>query len=272
MSPGERPAGYGTIGQMRPTTDAASTERSSPVQLSGQPAELQILLAEYSNLQANRALVYDEAFTRASMFLSFLGMSFVGLALLASAIPFDRDFLIVATIVLCFDFIVAVVTYVRVGNANAEDLRMVHAMHRVRHAYLIIAPGVSPFFVTGMYDDLDTVLGSYGPPVSGAQTVIHGLSTSAGMVGLIMSLVGGVLAAVVALTVGATMVGALAAGFLGSLTVFVIGLRWAFDAVGRTQDAIETRFPAPSADAEPATAGQVTVEAEPGRQLPHREG
>ena len=64
------------------------------------------------------------------MFL--LGMSFVGLALLATAVGFGDDFLIVAVIVLAFDFLVGVsVAYVRVMAANGEDFYTMHAMNQI---------------------------------------------------------------------------------------------------------------------------------------------
>ena len=51
------------------------------------PRALQILSAEHSSLLSARALAYNEAFTRAGMFLAFLSMSFVALALVAQALP-----------------------------------------------------------------------------------------------------------------------------------------------------------------------------------------
>ena len=50
---------------------------------------------EHWNLLTNRSLAYNEAFTRGGMFLTFLSMSFVGLALLAQATGFSGGFLTV---------------------------------------------------------------------------------------------------------------------------------------------------------------------------------
>ena len=61
---------------------------------------LQILTAGHGSLSSARALVYNEAFTRAGMFLAFLSTSFVALALVSQSLPSTDDFLLVAAIVL----------------------------------------------------------------------------------------------------------------------------------------------------------------------------
>lgn len=215
-----------------------------PVKLDGQPAELQILTAEHSSLLTTRSLAYNEAFTRASMFLDLLGMSFVGLALLATAVGFGDDFLIVAVIVLAFDFLVGVLTYARVMAANGEDFFTMHAMNRIRHGYLLVAPTVRPFFTSGTHDDVPGVMQSYGYSMDeGGGDLIQGLSTSGGMVGLIVTFVGGLLTAAVALLVGVPAMGSLVAGVVGAAVVFAVAARWALALVARSQKTLETRFP-----------------------------
>lgn len=238
-----------------PTTSAAIAPTAPvtpprPVKLDGQPAELQILTAEHSSLLTARSLVYNEAFTRASMFLDLLGMSFVGLALLATAVGFGSDFLVVAVIVLAFDFLVGVLTYVRVMTANGEDFYAMHAMNRIRHGYLLIAPSVRPFFTSGSHDDVDGIMRSYGYAVEGGNDLIQGLSTSGGMVGLIVTFVGGLLAAAVALLAGSPAMGALIAGVFGAVVVFAVAARWALGLVAHSQKTLESRFPTPPAGPE----------------------
>lgn len=206
---------------------------------------MQILTTEHWSLMSARSLAYNEAFTRASMFLDLLGMSFVGLALLATATGFGDDFLIVAVIVLAFDFLVGVLTYARVMNANGEDFHAMHAMNRIRHGYLLVAPTVRPFFTSGTHDDLPGVMQSYGYAAEGGNDLVEGLSTSGGMVGLIMTFVGGLLVAAVALLVGLQAMGALIAGVVGAVVVFLVAARWTLALVAHSQQTLETRFPTP---------------------------
>jgi hypothetical protein len=52
------------------------------------------------------------------MFLAFLSMSFVGLALVAQALP---GILLIAALVLAFDLVVGLLTYGRIITAGYED-------------------------------------------------------------------------------------------------------------------------------------------------------
>lgn len=241
---------------VRPATPAAPAAPAAPgapaspprsaVKLEGLPVEMQILTTEHWSLLSARSLAYNEAFTRASMFLDLLGMSFVGLALLATATGFGDDFLIVAVIVLAFDFLVGILTYVRVMTANGEDFHAMHAMNRIRHGYLLVAPTVRPFFTSGTHDDVPGVMQSYGYSTDqGGGYLKQGLSTSSGMVGLVVTFVGGLLVAAVALLVGLPAMGALAAGVIGAVAVFAVAARWALALVANGQKTLETRFPTP---------------------------
>ncbi|HET9880011.1 MAG TPA: hypothetical protein VFQ81_12010, partial [Candidatus Limnocylindria bacterium] len=143
-----------------PATDAPIT----PITELTDPRVLSILSTEHWSLLSARSLAYNEAFTRGGMFLSFLSMSFVALALLAQAMTFGNQFLVVAAILLAFDFVIGLTTYGRITGANIDDLRALHGMARIRHAYTQVAPIVMPYFTTATHDDVDTVTAAYGAP------------------------------------------------------------------------------------------------------------
>ena len=208
---------------------------------------MQVLSTEHFSLLTHRSLVYNEAFTRVGMFLTFVSMSFVALALLSGAVPIDQSFLATAAIVFGFDFIIGLTTFLRVGAANAEDVRVVQGMARIRHGYIELAPETQPYFTSGTYDDMAGVSKAYG--VSRTPTVLanltYGLSTSNGMAGFVVSLVGGVFAAVTALAIGVSGAVAFVIGIVAGLAVFALCVRWAFGNFRRTQDSLEVRFPSP---------------------------
>lgn len=229
------------------------------------PRVLQILSTEHWSLLSARSLAYNEALTRAGMFLSFLSMSFVALALVAQAMPFNQDFLLVAGLVLAFDLIIGVLSFGRIMDATLDDLRALHGMSRIRHGYVEITPVVAPYFTTSYYDDPAGVFRAYSAPEMshGLRAVAHGLTTSSGMVGLIVSLVSGVLAGVVALALGWTGGVVLVAAGLVTLVVVLALIRWAHVAISHSVAALPVRFPTPVERAgeplaEPAT-GQLTV-------------
>ena len=208
---------------------------------------ISMLSTEHWNLLTNRSLAYNEAFTRGGMFLTFLSMSFVGLALLAQATGFDSGFLTVAAIVLAFDLVVGLTTFGRILGANVDDLRAVHAMARIRHAYVRLAPGIKPFFTSPVHDDMQAVTAVYGTgPDTLLGNIMYGLMTSAGMIGLIVSMLAGVLAGVLALILGVTAdVVVMLIGVGAALLTFVALVAATVSGAARAQATLDSRFPTP---------------------------
>ena len=145
-----------------PPEQSATPTVTQPVTDLTDPRAITLLTTEHWSLLTARSLAYNEAFTRGGMFLTFLSMTFVALALFSSAMSFGSDFLTVAAVLLAFDVVLGLATYGRIAAANVDDLRALHGMARVRHSYTQIAPVVEPYFTTATHDDLDSVLTAYG--------------------------------------------------------------------------------------------------------------
>jgi hypothetical protein len=217
------------------------------------PRAIQMMSTEHWSLLSARALAYNEAFTRGGMFLTFLSMSFVAMALVASAMGFEGEFLAVTAIVLGFDLVLGLGTYGRIIAANHDDFRALHGMARIRHGYTEIAPILAPYFTTSIHDDVKGVLVSYGSPATTPiGQLTWALTTSAGMVGLIVSLLAGVFMLVVVLLLGLPV----ALGF-GLAAVTVVGVfgslailtnRYFF----RAQTKLTVMFPSPDGPVEEA--------------------
>ena len=143
---------------------AVATPPVTPIDSLEDPRVVSILSTEHWNLLSNRALAYNEAFTRAGMFLTFLSMSFVALALLAQGMGFTDQFLVVTSIVLVFDLVIGLTTYGRITGANIDDLRAVHGMARIRQAYIRIAPVIAPYITSPVNDDMRSLAKVYGDP------------------------------------------------------------------------------------------------------------
>lgn len=212
---------------------------------------MQILSTEHFSLLSHRSLVYNEAFTRVGMFLTFLSMSLVALALLSGALPNTTDLLAIAAIVLGFDLVIGLITLTRVNLAYGEDMLAVQGMARIRHGYTLLAPETTPFISTSTHDDLASLLSAYrrspATPKMRAN-LAYGLSSSAGMASLVVALVGGALFAVLALMIGAGGVVALVSGAVGTLVVFASVMTWGYRSVTGGQRELIARFPAPQAE------------------------
>jgi hypothetical protein len=225
---------------------------------SGDTLVLQVLTTEHMSLLSQRSLVYNEAFTRVGMLLTFVSMSLVALALLSGALPVRSDLVAIVAIVLGIDLVVGVATVIRVRNAYQEDFTAVQAMNRVRRGYVDLASGAAPYLSMGTSDDLAGVVASYGASFAPSSTLAGisvGLSTSIGLAMLLVALLAGAFIAVVGLAVGASGVISLAVGVVGSLVTLAV-LGWVSNRSRvRNQASIVVRFPAPRTEGSGAEIG-----------------
>jgi hypothetical protein len=204
-----------------------------------------MLTAEYSSLQSTRSLVYNEAFTRGAMFLSFVSMSLVGLALIAQTLAPGSSPLVVAIVVLALDLVVGLTTYGRIIRANYEDYLAIQAMARIRYAYAEIAPVALPYLSGGVSDDMAGVMATYGsPPVRGLPALAYQLTTSSTLVALVDAVLAAVLALAVGIALGASLVTSIwVAALMGVGVLVAIAALTARFYLG-VQRSIEVRFPA----------------------------
>jgi hypothetical protein len=216
------------------------------------PRALTILSTEHWSLLSARSLVYNEAFARAGMFLTFLSASLVALALVGQGMGFDHEFLLLAAIILGFDLFIGLATLGRVSSASSEDLRCIAGMNRIRHAYLEIAPGLEPYLITSQYDDLRGILSTYGEPTGEHPSLflgfVHGLTTTNGMVSMITTVIAGVLGGVVALLLGATPNVAIAVGLVTFIALLIVMSVAGYSAFSQFNARLRPRFPTPPAE------------------------
>jgi len=185
------------------------------------PRALAILTTEHWSLLSARSLVYNEAFARAGMFLAFLSATLVALGLVATATGFSDGFLMVAGVLLGLNLFVGLASLGRISAASSEDIRYLQGMNRLRHAYHEMVPGLERYFISSHHDDIASVLAHYGPSAGGGllRGIIHGYTTTPGMIGVICAAVGGVLAAIVAMLLTHEPATAGLAGLAGFLAV-----------------------------------------------------
>lgn len=119
---------------------------------------VQMLATEDWSLLATRSLSWNEAFARASMFLSLLTGAVVALALVAQATAFGEGFVLFALLILPVVLFIGLATYVRLLEINNEDYVWVRGMNRLRGAYLEIDPQLAQWFTTGTTDDAADIL------------------------------------------------------------------------------------------------------------------
>jgi hypothetical protein len=212
------------------------------------PRALQILSTEHWSLLASRSLAYNEAFSRAGMFLSFLSATLIVIGFLIGSQGLSSAVVPVAAVLLLADLYIGVATVGRLIDASGEELQCVRGMHRIRHAYREMVPSLEPYFVSGFQDDARGVLATYRDIAASSSVlgnIVHGLTTTIGMVATLDAMIFGALCALVAIGLGAGFEVAIPLAVLGFVAAFfvfaVIGMRSAVGQQART----ESRFPTP---------------------------
>jgi len=202
----------------------------------------QMLATEHWSLLATRSMTWNEVFSRASMFITVLSAAVVALALVAQATAFGPSFRLFALLILPVVLLAGLATLTRLGNANMDDFWLVTGMNRLRHAYLELAPELEPYFVTEQHDDEASVMRSYG--LNARLHVSRVLAGTPNLVAAVNIVVVGVLAALIADTLGAPDALNIAVGIVAALVAVVAFGMLAYHSIRSARQAHHPRFPA----------------------------
>lgn len=203
---------------------------------------LQILTTEHWSLLSTRSLSWNEAFSRASMFLSVLSGAVVALALVAQATAFGEGFVTFALLILPVVLFVGVATFVRLVAINHEDVGWVVGMNLLRHAYLEAAPELRDYFVSGAHDDEAGIMASYGA-TPGPGSFAHEFVTTPGMLAVVDGVIAGTLAAIVALRSGSDTPVAVVLGVAASVGTCILLIVHQYRGVVKPRGRRSARFP-----------------------------
>ncbi|HEX6325609.1 MAG TPA: hypothetical protein VFZ72_03480 [Jiangellaceae bacterium] len=222
------------------------TDRKHPAPLGhdGATASLraQILATEHWSLLATRSMTWNEIFSRTSIFLTVLSATVVALSLVAvHSSGFGHGFRVFALSVLPIALLVGLATYIRLIEADIEDVWLVAGMNRLRQAYLELAPDLDPYFVTSHHDDELGVLQTYS--FRRQVGVIHLLSGSPVIVGIIDTVLSAVLAAIACQAVGAPGEAQVAAGLLAAVVTAAMLAALGYRRLSRLRRDYRPRFP-----------------------------
>ena len=158
-----------------------------------------MLATEHWSLLATRSLSWNEAFSRAGMFLSLLSGATVALALVAQASAFGPGFVAFALLILPVVLFVGVATYARLLEINNEDYVWVRGMNRLRGAYLEVDPEIGRYFITGTTEDAKGIFKTFGSDEESSfeGEWFHGFVTTPATIGFVDAMIAAVLAGVV---------------------------------------------------------------------------
>jgi hypothetical protein len=120
-----------------------------------------LLAAEHWSLLSARSLIWSEAQSRVTLFLTVLSASIIALALLADATGFGGETTTLALVLLPVVFLLGIGAYARLLMINTEEFQLVLAMNRLRRAYLTLEPGLARYLTTSDHDDEQGVFATY---------------------------------------------------------------------------------------------------------------
>ena len=203
----------------------------------------QILATEHWSLLATRTMTWTEIFSRATMFITVLSAAVVGIALVAQATDFGSGARVFALLVLPVVLLVGLMTFLRLGEANSQDIVLVIGMNRLRHAYLELAPELEPYFTTAHHDDHAAILQSYGAGYR--YSIGRVLGGTPALVAIINVVLAGVVAALSAQSLGAAGAPAIAVGLGGALVAAAGQAALVARAMARGRADYRPRFPTP---------------------------
>jgi hypothetical protein len=197
----------------------------------------QLLATEHWSLLATRSMTWSEIFSRTGTFLTVLSAVAVALSLTAQATGF-------ALVVLPIALLVGLGTYVRLVEADIEDGWLIVGMNRLRHGYLELAPDLEPYFVTSPHDDFPGVMQTYS--FRRELGIVHLLSGSPFIVGVIDAVVAGLLGSLAFQTIQESGPAHVFVGFSTAVVIAVLlGSLW-YRRLRRAQRGLRPQFPSDS--------------------------
>ena len=209
------------------------------------PNAAAILATEHWSLLAARSLIWNEAMSRATVFLTTLSASIIALALLADATGFGQQTTSLALVLFPIVFLLGIAAYVRLVQINTEEFQLVLAMNRLRHAYLEIEPGLERYFTTGHHDDEPGVIATYmldGP--SRKWLAAHFLVNTPTIVATVNSALAAAIVALLLRVAGASQPAEVAGGIVAFVVVWAVLLRFQLHALNPLRGTTP-RFPTP---------------------------
>jgi hypothetical protein len=208
-------------------------------------AKLQILTAEQSSLAATRSLAWNEAFSRAGMYLSTLSGAMVALALVAQGSGPGRVAQQFGLVILPIVLFVGIATFIRLGAANTNEAMCVIGMNRIRAGYLEVAPEMAKYFVMSAHDDTRGVGVTMGVD-SGRPSFAHFIAATPIVVATLNSVVVGVIFVLVGLQLGAEIGPSVVAGLVGFALAAALQGRYASVSIARGRAGVRPVFPHPA--------------------------
>jgi hypothetical protein len=212
----------------------------------GEPDSGQLLLAlttEHFTLQGARSQTMSESSARASVFVFSVSSVLVALGFIGQVSDVGDVFHAFALTVLPTLYLLGAVTFVRLVECGAEDLRYGMAINRIRSYYREVAGDRANLFLLSGYDDAAGVFTNMGIPAEGRSPVFAFSSAVAVIDGVVG---GGAVAIALGALADAPLAVAAGVGAVAAIASVVGWVRYALRLLDASAAESEPLFPSPT--------------------------
>jgi hypothetical protein len=205
----------------------------------------QLLLAlttEHFTLQGARSQTMSESSARASVFVFSVSSVLVALGFIGQVSEIGDVFYAFALTVLPTLYLLGAVTFVRLVECGAEDLRYGMAINRIRSYYQEVAGDRAHLFLLSSHDDAAGVWANMGIPVEG-RSPVFAFSTAVAVIDGVVG--GGAVAIALGALVDAPLGVAAGVGGVAAIASVVAWVRYALRLLEASAAGVEPLFPTP---------------------------
>jgi hypothetical protein len=217
------------------------------VQLERHRQLLQALTTEHFTLQTARSATIADSNGRSALYLATVSSAVVALAFIGQLTHTGQAFHLFALALLPALVVLGILTYLRLVQTAVEDLFYARAINRIRHHYVGLDPDGARWFVLCGFDDPAGVMAAMGLAAPGARhSHRHLMSHAATMVAAVTSIIGGVLAALVANAAGSGQLPVAASATVGAVVTVAASAAFGWHQVRRwraAEDSVPSLFP-----------------------------
>lgn len=155
-----------------------------------QQKTVQFMTTEHFTLQTARSATIAEANGRCALFIGSVSSAVVALAFIGQASGLSQWFFLFGFVLFPSLLFLGVFTFKRVLQTAVEDIIYARGINRIRHYYIESAPELRRYFIQSIHDDTAGALRGMGIVPTDSKWDMF--QTSAGMVAVINSMIGGV--------------------------------------------------------------------------------
>jgi hypothetical protein len=204
---------------------------------------LQALTTEHFTLQGARSQTMSESSARASVFVFSVSSVLVALGFIGQVSDLGDVFNAFALTVLPTLYLLGAVTFVRLVECGAEDLRYGMAINRIRSYYQEVAGDRANLFLLSGHDDAAGVFENMGIPAEG-RSPVFAFSTAVAVIDGVVG--GGAIAIALGALADAPLGVAAGVGAVAAIASVVGWVRYALRLLDASAAESEPLFPSPS--------------------------